>query len=134
MSRPEDVEIRMDPQALYREEVFTDRRVGTIRQLVPVRSDGSADLGRPVLFIGQAQMLLGGSMLPLSFEIEATTLSDAMEKYGPAAKQALEETLRELQEIRRQAASSLIIPDAGATASIVAAGTPGALGPRPRRG
>lgn len=30
----------MDPSQVYREETFTDRRVGTIRRLTPVTADG----------------------------------------------------------------------------------------------
>ena len=37
----EGPEIRMDETALYQEEVFTDRRVGTIQRLTPVDVDGN---------------------------------------------------------------------------------------------
>ena len=33
----------MDSTQIYREDVFTDRKVGTIRRLTPVSADGSAD-------------------------------------------------------------------------------------------
>ena len=36
-------EIRVNEQNLYREEVYTDLRVATIRRLVPVKSDGTVD-------------------------------------------------------------------------------------------
>ena len=40
-TKPETTsDIRVDPKALYLEEVFTDRRVGTIRRLTPVGKDG----------------------------------------------------------------------------------------------
>ena len=32
-------DIRIDTNSLYREEVFTDRRAGTLRRMVPVRSE-----------------------------------------------------------------------------------------------
>jgi hypothetical protein len=51
--------------------------------------------------------------LPISFELEASTLDAAIEKFGPAAEQAVQQTMRELQEMRREQASSLVIPDAG---------------------
>ena len=38
-------EPKMDPASLFREEVITDRKVGTIRVLTPIRSDGSAGRG-----------------------------------------------------------------------------------------
>ena len=37
----------MDPKALYLEEVFTDRRIGTIRRLTPVKPDATPDVARP---------------------------------------------------------------------------------------
>lgn len=125
-----DTELRMDGTQLYREEVFTDRRIGTIRRLTPVQSDGSADASRPVLFAGQTQILTSGGMLPLAFEIDAKTLAEAVQKFGPAAKLALDETVREIEELRRQAASQLVIPDTAATSSIL---TPGGGGGKFRR-
>ena len=104
---------QMDAQALYREDVFTDQRVGTIRRLTPVQSDGSDDASRPVLYMGQATIMTPMGSLPLSFELEATSLADAVSQFGPAAQQAIEDAARELQELRRQAASSIVIPDAG---------------------
>ncbi len=66
--------LRIDPNQLYHEETFTDRRAGSIRRLTPVRSDASPDPGRPVRFVGQAQLLTPMGTLPLVFDIEATTL------------------------------------------------------------
>jgi hypothetical protein len=103
----------MDAGSLYREEIFTDRKVGTIRQLTPVRSDGSPDLGRPAVFVGEAQLLTTVGALPLSFEIAATSLETAVTGYAAAAKEAVERAVQELQELRRQASSSIIVPDRG---------------------
>jgi hypothetical protein len=103
----------MDGSSLYREEVFTDRKVGTIRVLTPVQASGSPDLGRKVLYVGEAQILTTAGALPLSFEIDARSLEDAVANYGSAAKQALAQAVQELQELRRQATSSIIVPDRG---------------------
>jgi hypothetical protein len=102
----------MDSTQIYREETFTDRKVGTIRRLTPVAADGSVDGARPVIFIGQAQVMTPMGAIPISFELEAASLNAAIEKFGPAAEQAVQQTMRELQEIRREQASSLVIPDA----------------------
>ncbi|HTV94812.1 MAG TPA: hypothetical protein VME42_02390 [Steroidobacteraceae bacterium] len=101
----------MDASQVYREETFTDRRVGTIRRLTPVSADGSTDAARPVLFVGQAQVMTPMGALPISFDLEATTLSAAIAKFGEAAELAVQQTVRELQEMRREQASSLVIPD-----------------------
>jgi hypothetical protein len=101
----------MDSTQIYREDVFTDRKVGTIRRLTPVSADGSADSARPVLFVGQAQVMTPMGALPISFELDALSLDVAISKFGPAAETAVQQTMRELQEMRREQASSLVIPD-----------------------
>ena len=67
----ETAELKMDPAQLYREEVITDQRVGTIRRLTPVLVDGGDDASRPIQYIGSAQVLTPAGALPLSFPIEA---------------------------------------------------------------
>lgn len=52
--------------------------------------------------------------LPISFEIEAASLADAVKGYGAAAKAALDRTMKELADIRRQQQTGLVIPQAGA--------------------
>jgi hypothetical protein len=107
-------EPKMDPTALYREEIYTDRQVGTIRALIPVRKDGSPDTGRTTLYVGEAQIYTSMGALPLSFELDATSLDSAVDAYPAAAKEAVERAVRELEEMRRQAASSIVIPRGGA--------------------
>jgi len=102
----------MDSTQIYREDTFTDRKVGTIRRLTPVAADGSADSVRPVIFVGQAQVMTPMGAIPISFELDAASLNAAIEKFGLAAEQAVQQTMRELQDIRREQASSLVIPDA----------------------
>jgi hypothetical protein len=115
MSPANDVrQASMDSTQIYREETFTDRRVGTIRRLTPVIADGSADPARAVLFVGQAQVMTPMGAVPSSFELEASTLDAAIAKFGDAAEQAVQQTVRELQEMRREQASGLVIPDAAA--------------------
>jgi hypothetical protein len=101
----------MDATQLYREEIFTDRRVGTIRRLTPVTAAGTPDAARPVIFVGQAQVMTPMGAVPISFELDSPTLDGAIAKFGDAAEQAVQQTMRELQEIRREQASSLVIPD-----------------------
>ena len=113
-TKPETTsDIRVDPKALYLEEVFTDRRVGTIRRLTPVGKDGSRDQARAVLYIGETQVLTPAGALPIGFEIGAGSLEEAAEKFGGLAKEAIERTVKELQELRRQAASSIVVPQGG---------------------
>ena len=105
-----DADIAMDSTGLYREETFTDRRVGTLQRLTPVTASGATDAARPVLYVGQTQVLTPAGALPLSFEVAATSLDDAVAKFGEMAKQALARTMRRLEELRREQASSIIVP------------------------
>ena len=105
--------LTMDAAGVYREEVYTDRKVGTIRSLTPVKSDGSPDPGRKPVYVGEAQILTPMGAIPVTFEIDAATLDAAVAQYPAAAKQAVERTVKEIQELRRQAASSIVIPQGG---------------------
>ena len=119
---------KMDAAELWREEVFTDRKVGTIRRLNPVKSDGSADAGRKALYIGEASLYTPAGTLPLTFEIPAETLDKAVAGYGEAVQLAFADAMEELQEMRRKAASSIVIPKGGNIASSLVPGmTPGKI-------
>ena len=106
-------EIQIDPTGLYREDVFTDRRAGSIRRLTPVTIDGAPDTTRPVLFSGQTQLLTPAGVLPLGFEIEAKTLEEALQKFPEGVKAALEQAIDEARELRREAASRILVPEVG---------------------
>jgi hypothetical protein len=106
-------EVQIDRNNLYREEVFTDRKAGSIRRLVPITAEGGADASRPVLYSGQTQLLTPGGVLPLAFEIPAATLDDAVSKFPEAMQLALEQAIEEAREYRRESASRIVVPDAG---------------------
>src|ERR1700741_3750130 len=103
-------DIKVDSKALYLEEVFTDRRIGTIRRLTPVQGDGARDPARSVLYTGETQVMTPAGALPIGFEIGAGSLEEAADKFGQLAKEAIERTVKELQELRRQAASQIVVP------------------------
>ena len=108
----------MDAASLYREEIVTDRKVGTIRMLTPIKNDGTTDSGRSTVYTGEAQIMTNMGALPVSFEIEAANLAEAVAGYADAAQAGIERTMRELQEMRRQASSGLIVPPPGAASAL----------------
>ncbi|HVO45079.1 MAG TPA: hypothetical protein VMT29_01975 [Steroidobacteraceae bacterium] len=116
-------DVKIDAASLYREDVFTDRRAGTIRRLTPVGLDGAVDATRPVLFSGQTQLLTPAGVLPLVFEIDAANLKDAIDRFPEGVKGALEQAIDEAREMRREAASRIVVPEVG-----------GGLGPTPGPG
>ena len=103
-------ELKLDPEKLYLEEVFTDRRIGSIRRLTPVSRDGKADPAGAVLYVGDTQVMTPAGAIPIAFEIGAASLGEAAEKFGSLAAESIERTVREIQELRRQAASSIVVP------------------------
>ena len=111
-------DVKLDAAGMYREEVFTDRRAGTIRKLTPVTIDGAVDGARKVLFSGQTQLLTPAGVLPLVFEIEATTLKEALDKFPEGVKGALEQAIDEAREMRREQASRIVVPEVGAGAGL----------------
>ncbi|MDQ3215238.1 MAG: hypothetical protein M3P99_04050 [Pseudomonadota bacterium] len=129
MATAADLDIKMDATSLYREEIYTDRKIGTIRAMVPVTPAGEADTARDTLFIGEAQIMTQMGPLPVTFEIDAVTLDVAVAGYAGAAKVAIERTVNELQDLRRQSASSLVLPGQGGGSF-----GPGALGGVPSLG
>lgn len=120
-SAPDLPDISLDAAGLYREEVFSDRKAGTIRRMTPVASDGATDASRAVLFSGQTQLLTPAGVLPLVFEIEAKTLDEAIKRFPAAVKVALNDAIEEAREMRREAVSRIVVPDVGA----------GPIGPSP---
>jgi hypothetical protein len=104
----------INPNALYREEIFTDRAVGMLRVMHPVSSAGTPDPSRPTLYTGEAQLMTNMGPLPISFDIPGATLAEAVANYDKAAKEGVAQAMHEIAEMRRQASSSLVIPQGGA--------------------
>ncbi len=106
-------DIQLDPTSLYREDVFTDRRAGSIRRLTPVTTDGATDPTRHVLFSGQTQLLTPAGVLPLGFEIEADSLDEALVLFSTGSKWPWISQIDEAREMRAGVASRIVVPDVG---------------------
>jgi hypothetical protein len=105
-------EVKVDTNNLYREEVFTDLRIATIRRLTPVRADGSADPSRQALYSAQTTLMSQAGPLPVEAPIEAATLEEAASKFPGAIQEAVDRLLEEAREIRRREASRIVVPSA----------------------
>lgn len=112
-------DIRIDTASLYLEESFTDLKVGSIRRLVPVKTDGSPDPARPVRFIGQTQLMSQLGPLPVQCAIEAATLAEAIERFPQAIKVAVDELVAEAREMQRREMSRIVAPTAQVTSKIL---------------
>ena len=105
-------EVKVDMAHLYREEVFTDLRIATIRRLTPVRPDGTPDPSRPALYSAQTTLMSQAGPLPVEAPIEAASLEDAAAKFPAAIQEAVDRLLEEAREIRRREASRIVVPSA----------------------
>ncbi|HPW69344.1 MAG: hypothetical protein WDA72_04130 [Desulfomonilia bacterium] len=103
-------DLKVDQKNLYREEVFTDMKFATIRQLTPVLPDGQRDDRRNILYFGHTQIMTPGGALPLQFEIDAKSLKQAMDLFPNAVKKAFEELVEEMKEAQRQSESRIVVP------------------------
>ncbi len=109
---PREADIQLNANDLYREESYTDRRVGSIRCLIPVTREGLDDSARKRLFIGQTQLWSQMGPIPINFEIPAENLDQAVDAFTAAAKEGIQQTLREAEEMRRQQESQIVVPGA----------------------
>jgi hypothetical protein len=103
-------ELKVDATNLYREEIFTDLRVATLRRLVPVRLDGSPDPSRPVLFSVQTTLMTQAGPVPVSAAVEATTLEEAAKKFPEAIQASVERLVEEARELQRREMSRIVVP------------------------
>ncbi len=112
-------QISFDGSNLYLEEVITDLKVGTIRRLTPLDRQGNRDLGRPMLFYAQAQIMSQLGPLPVSAQIEASTLDEAIAGYPKAVEKGIEALMEEAREMQRQEASRIVMPGAETASKIL---------------
>lgn len=110
MSELDDLKAEMDAANLYTEEIVTDRKMGTLHVLTPITPEGAKDPTRKPIFTGEVQIMTQMGPLPISFEIEAASVAEAVAKYGEAAKLGVKQTIERIQEMRREAASKIVTP------------------------
>ncbi len=102
--------IEIDHANLYREESYTDLKVGTLQRLVPVKKDGGEDPDRDTIFIGQTQLMSQAGPIPLNSRIEAESLEDAIDKFPAAMKEAVDKMVEEVERYQREQAGRLVTP------------------------
>ncbi len=114
---PSSNDFVVDKDNLYREESVTDLKIATIRQLIPVKLDGSEDSSRETIFLGSTQLGTPQGPIPMQAELEATTLEEAMEQFPKAMEvetQKVVENLKRMQQMQEQQKSAsdsrIIIP------------------------
>jgi hypothetical protein len=103
----------VDTDNLYREESITDLRAATIRQLVPIRADGSEDPTRPRRFIGDTTLMTQMGPIPVQFPLEVATLAEAFAQVPAGIKSAIDRLNERAREMVRDEASRIVVPGQG---------------------
>jgi len=96
------VNFKVDRSNLYREESFTDLKVGSIKCLTPVKSDGAEDKSRKKIFVGQSNVMTPQGPLPIQGVIQAKELQQAIKKFPEAMEAAMERLIEEAQKYQEQ--------------------------------
>jgi hypothetical protein len=105
--------LTVDTSNLYREESVTDLRAATIRQLVPIKLDGSDDPSRTRRFIGDTTLMTQMGPIPVQFPLEATTLAEACAQFPEGIRGAIERLNERAREMAREEASRIVVPGQG---------------------
>jgi hypothetical protein len=108
-----NIDFNLNDKDLYKEESYTDLKVGAIRNLTPVKADGSFDESRDPIFMGQTQLMSPNGPLPVNCMIDAKSLSEAIEKFPGAIQQEVEGLIAKAQEAKEKESSRIIVPGQG---------------------
>jgi hypothetical protein len=110
-------DMKMDATSLFREESIPIALPAPFAFLIPVTRDGGPDQTRATIYTGEAQILTNVGPLPISFDIPAATLGEAVQKYGDAAKEGVERDAGTAGNAR-QASSSILVPASPGLAAV----------------
>jgi len=104
-------EFKIDRTNLYIEESFTDLKIGTVKRLTPVKTDGSADKSRKTMFVGHTSIMTPNGPLPIQNVIDAKELSQAIKKFPEAMQAAMDRLIEEVKKYQEQQQSEIQRPD-----------------------
>ena len=102
------IDFSIDRSNLYKEESFTDLKVGNIRRLIPIKPDGSEDKTRNTIFVGQTNLMTPNGPLPIQGVIRAKELQQAVKRFPEAMEDAVERMMEEAQKMKDQQGSEII--------------------------
>ena len=113
----DQIDFTVDLDNLYREESITDLKVASIRQLSPIKPDGSDDPSRTPIFVGSTQLMTPEGPLPLQAKLMANNINEAFAEFPGAMDAALSEMVEKIQKMQdqekqraRQNDSRIIVP------------------------
>ncbi len=103
--------IKIDGSNLWKEENFTDLQVGSIRKLTPIKLDGTEDEMRKASYSATTNIMTPGGALPISGEIDAANLEEAVEKFPEAINAAVKKLQEDMIKMQQEQANKIVTPD-----------------------
>ena len=109
--QPGNEEFIIDRSNLYTEESFTDLKIGTIKRLTPVKTDGKEDKSRKTIFVGHTSIMTPNGPLPIQNVIGAKELAQAIKQFPEAMQAAMDRLIQEVKKYQEQEQSQIQKPD-----------------------
>ncbi len=106
-----NAEFTIDRANLYAEESFTDLKIGTIKRLTPVKTDGTADKSRKTVFVGHTSIMTPNGPLPIQNVIGAKELAQAIKNFPEAMQVAMDRLIEEVKKYQEQEQSRVQKPE-----------------------
>ena len=103
-------DINIDAANLYKEEMVSDLKMGTIQILTPVAPDGERDPDREVIYSCQTTLMTQMGSLPLNAKVEVDNLADAVAQFPEAIQGAIDKLMAEAEQRQREEASRIVTP------------------------
>ena len=99
------VNFNFNKSNLYREESFTDLKVGTIQRLTPINLNGSEDKSRNTIFVGQTSLMSPNGPVPLQARIQAKEIQQAIKRFPEAMEAAMDQLIEKAKKLQEEAKS-----------------------------
>ena len=107
----QSAELKIDRGNLFKEETYTDLKVGIIKRMTPVKADGSVDKTRKSVFVGQTSLMTPNGPLPIQAVIQAKELQQAIKKFPEAMQASMERLAEEAKKYQEQQEAQIEKPD-----------------------
>ena len=98
----QNIDFSVSKDNLFREETITDLKVASIRQLIPIKPDGTRDESRTPLFFGHSQLVSPQGPVPLRAPLAANNIQDAIEVFPQAMREDLDAMVKKIQDMQKK--------------------------------
>ena len=107
----QQTELKIDRSNLFKEETYTDLKVGIVKCMTPVKADGTVDKTRKSVFVGQTSLMTPNGPLPIQGIIQAKELQQAIKKFPEAMQASMERLAEEAKKYQEQQEAQIEKPD-----------------------